>query len=84
MGAVYAWKTWKGWTDRRFYLGDNKEDFDAETVLREIMCSTDRVTGSVYIVRVSLVLENQVFFIRTSRYNRLLPFTRSSWSTTRD
>ena len=56
---------------------------NSEPLLWEILCSTDRVTGSVYIVRVSLVLENQVFYIRTSRYNRLLPFTRSSWSTTR-
>ena len=38
-------------------------------VLWEILCSSNRVTVSVYIVRVFSSIEHQVFFIRTSRCN---------------
>ena len=41
----------------------------ARILLWEILCSTDRVMGSAYIVRVSLIID-QAFFIRTSRYNK--------------
>ena len=40
-------------------------------MLWEILCSSNRVTVSVYIVRVFSSIEHQVFFIRTSRCNRL-------------
>ena len=40
-------------------------------LLWEILCSSNRVTVSVYIVRVFSSIEHQVFFIRTSRCNRL-------------
>ena len=39
------------------------------TMLWEILCSSNRVTVSVYIVRVFSSIEHQVFFIRTSRCN---------------
>ena len=38
-------------------------------MLWEILCSSNRVTVSVYIVRVFSSIEHQVFFIRTSRCN---------------
>ena len=38
-------------------------------LLWEILCSSNRVTVSVYIVRVFSSIEHQVFFIRTSRCN---------------
>ena len=30
VGAACAWRTLEGWAGKRFYLGSNKEVFDAE------------------------------------------------------
>ena len=40
-----------------------------DRLLWEILCSSNQVTVSVYIVRVFSSIEHQVFFIRTSRCN---------------
>ena len=52
-------------------------------LLWEILCSSNRVTVSVHIVRVFSFIEHQVFFITTSRCNRLVVCRRRSASTHR-
>ena len=43
VGAACVWKTQEGWTGRRFYLGSNKEVFDAETfAVYQALCAFDQ------------------------------------------